>query len=102
MKIYLDDEREAPKGWTRIERSLTAIILLKSGIVYEISLDHDLGDDRRGTGYNILLWIENEIVINSDFKLPKITIHTANPPARKRMLAALDSIYKRYNRQRKG
>ena len=99
MKIYLDDEREAPKGWTRIKKSLTAIILLESGIVDEISLDHDLGDDRRGTGYNVLLWIENEIVMNNAFKLPRITIHTANPPARERMLAALENIYKLYDKK---
>lgn len=34
-----------------------AIELLKSGEVRKLSLDHDLGDDERGTGYDVLLWI---------------------------------------------
>ncbi|WP_309295279.1 cyclic-phosphate processing receiver domain-containing protein [Aeromonas caviae] len=42
----------------------------------EISLDHDLGDDGRGTGYDVILWIENEVMTNY-FIPPKIHIHSA-------------------------
>lgn len=35
-----------------------AIRLLEAGLVEELSLDHDLGDDDRGTGYDVILWIE--------------------------------------------
>ncbi|KZN68262.1 hypothetical protein N473_07500 [Pseudoalteromonas luteoviolacea CPMOR-1] len=48
MKVYLDDERQTPKGWKRVYWPLEAIELLESGEVSEISLDHDLGDDDRG------------------------------------------------------
>lgn len=58
MKVYLDDERQTPFGWTRVFWPDEAIALLEAGVVSEISLDHDLGDDECGTGYDVILWIE--------------------------------------------
>ncbi len=49
MKVYLDDLRTEPKGWRRVYWPDEAIELLATGTVEEISLDHDLGDDDRGT-----------------------------------------------------
>ena len=51
MKVYLDDGRKTPDGWYRVYWPDEAIELLKTGKVTEISFDHDLGDDERGTGY---------------------------------------------------
>ena len=93
LKLYLDDERETPEGWTRVYWPDEAIEYLKQGNVKEISLDHDLGDDRRGTGYEVLLWIEEQVITNN-FKPPKIRIHTANSSAREKMEAAVRSIEK--------
>jgi len=45
MKVYLDDERSTPEGWTRVYWPAEAIELLRTGEVEEISLDNDLGDD---------------------------------------------------------
>ena len=59
MKLYLDDERKTPVGWVRVFWPDEAIAWLKTEMVTEISLDHDLGDDDRGTGYDVILWIEN-------------------------------------------
>jgi hypothetical protein len=84
MKVYLDDERETPEGWHRVYWPDEAIELLKTGQVEEISLDHDLGDDERGTGYDVVLWIE-EAVYTSDFMPPKIKVHSANSSARQKM-----------------
>ena len=50
MKIYLDDERLVPPGWVQARWSDEVIEYLKSGDVTDVSLDHDLGDDARGTG----------------------------------------------------
>lgn len=55
MKVYLDDERQTPEGWHRFYWPEEAIELLKQGKVTEISLDHDLGDDEHGTGYDVVL-----------------------------------------------
>ena len=69
MKVFLDDVRAAPAEWILVKWPNEAIRFLKSGKVSEISLDHDLGDDERGTGYDVLLWIEEQ-VITKGFKPP--------------------------------
>lgn len=84
MKVFLDDVRDAPEGWTRTYWPDEAIALLETGEVKEISLDHDLGDDTRGTGYDVVLWIEEAVVLRG-FTPPKIFVHSANVPARARM-----------------
>ena len=68
-----------------------AIDLLKTGQVTEISLDHDLGDDERGTGYDVVLWIE-EAVARHSFVPPCIKVHSANTSARDKMLSGIRSI----------
>ena len=68
-----------------------AIELLASGEVTEISLDHDLGDDKHGTGYDVVLWIE-EAVITRGFVPPKISVHSANASARQKMEAGIATI----------
>jgi len=93
MKIYLDDERIAPVGWVQVRWPDEAIKLLELGGVTHLSLDHDLGDDQRGTGYDVLLWLEQEVVLHQ-YAVPEIIIHTAKPAARQRMLAAVDAIKK--------
>ena len=68
-----------------------AIALLKTGQVEEISLDHDLGNDERGTGYDVILWIE-EAVVTKGFTPPKIRVHSANSSARIKMESGIASI----------
>jgi hypothetical protein len=91
MKVYLDDIRKPPAGWKLVKWPDEAIKLLKTGQVKEISLDHDLGDDERGTGYDVVLWIEKQVVINK-FNPPKIKVHSANVSARKKMELGIKSI----------
>lgn len=64
MKIFLDDERLTPEGWTRVYWPDEAIELLQTKTVTEISLDHDLGNDAKGTGYDVIVWIEQAVVIS--------------------------------------
>ena len=92
MKVYLDDERIAPEGWVQVRWPDEAINLLQTGAVTHLSLDHDLGDDQTGTGYDVLLWIEKEVVLHKFTPPAKIDVHTANPAAQKRMLAAIESV----------
>lgn len=100
MKVFLDDMRDCPETWLRVSRPSDVILLLQTGLVREISLDHDLGDNKRWrdydveeTGYQVLEWIERKVV-SCNFPPPIIHIHTSNPPARKRMLAAVATIKK--------
>ncbi len=94
MKVFLDDERATPEGWTRVWWPDEAIALLKTGKVEEISLDHDLGDDERGTGYDVVLWIE-EAVATQGFKPPRMTVHSANSSARQKMEMGIAAIWRR-------
>ncbi|MGC9423612.1 cyclic-phosphate processing receiver domain-containing protein [Vibrio sp.] len=91
MKVYLDDERPTPDGWLRVYWPEEAIALLKQGTVTEISLDHDLGDDEHGTGYDVVLWIE-EAVATQGFQPPIIRVHSANSSARQKMEFGIANI----------
>ncbi|WP_082488637.1 cyclic-phosphate processing receiver domain-containing protein [Duganella sp. Leaf61] len=91
MKIFLDDERKTPEGWTRVYWPDEAILLLDAGGVTEISLDHDLGDDERGTGYDVILWLEEAVALRN-FDPPRIFIHSANSSARQKMQAGIAAI----------
>jgi len=95
MKIFLDDMREAPEGWIRINtgESLIAILQSHKEEVEALSLDHDLGEGKK-TGYDVLKWLEAQVFLYG-FKPPKkIIIHSDNPVGRKNMEAAIESIYK--------
>lgn len=89
--MWLDDERPAPAGWLAVRWPEEAIERLRSNTVTHISLDHDLGDDARGTGYDVIVWIEQEMRRNG-FRPPPIAIHSANPAARARMVAGVAAI----------
>ncbi|MBB1307964.1 hypothetical protein H5162_00690 [Pseudoalteromonas sp. SR41-8] len=91
MNVYLDDEREAPAGWLRAYWPDEVIKLLKTGKVKQLSLDHDLGNDTKGTGYDVLLWIERSVFIDG-FVPPAITVHSANSSARIKMERAITQI----------
>lgn len=91
MKVYLDDERKTPDGWVRVYWPDEAVKLLSTGEVVELSLDHDLGDDERGTGYDVVLWIEEAVALRN-FNPPRISVHSANSSARQKMEAGIAAI----------
>ncbi len=91
MKIYLDDERPTPDGWQHCRWPEEVIELLTAGGVTHLSLDHDLGDDTHGTGYDVVLWIEEQVA-TTDFDPPEIIVHSANVSARAKMEAGIRSI----------
>ncbi len=91
MKVYLDDERATPEGWTRAFWPDEVVRWLETGQVTHLSLDHDLGDDERGTGYDVVLWLEEAVAVRG-FQPPITTVHSANTAARLRMEAGIRSI----------
>jgi hypothetical protein len=91
MKVFLDDERPVPDGWVLARWPDEVIELLRTGTVTHLSLDHDLGDDERGTGYDVVLWIEEAVAIHA-FVPPVITVHSANSSARQKMQAGIEAI----------
>lgn len=97
LRVYLDDERVTPERWFRVDWPEQAIEVLETGRVSVISLDHDLGDDARGTGYDVVQWIE-EKVFTEDFAAPTIHVHSANVAGRRRMQLGIESIQRRQQR----
>jgi hypothetical protein len=99
VKVYLDDERTTPEGWVRVYWPDEAIQLLEAGGVDEISLDHDLGDDDRGTGYDVVLWIEEAVALR-DFTPPQMSVHSANSSARLKMESGIQQIWRLHEGKR--
>ncbi|MEX0739812.1 MAG: cyclic-phosphate processing receiver domain-containing protein [Pseudohongiella sp.] len=91
MRVYLDDERPTPIGWVRAYWPQEVIALIEAGEVTEVSLDHDLGDDERGTGYDVINWLEEAVAVRG-LVPPKIVVHSANSSARVKMESGIASI----------
>ena len=91
MRIFLDDERPIPQGWVRAFWPAEVIGFLEARGVTEVSLDHDLGNDERGTGYDVVLWVE-EAVATRGFVPPKLVVHSANSSARAKMEQGIAKI----------
>lgn len=97
MKLYLDDVRPTPQSWERVYTARECIEFLQKhwDEITHVSLDHDLGHDESvvGTGYDVVNWIEE--LVHSDTppgKMPKITVHSSNAPARARMESGINAI----------
>ena len=88
LRVWVDDMRPAPAGWTWAKTSAEGIALVPDADV--MSLDHDLGGE--DTGYRVLLVIEDRAA--EGMKPPILACHSANPVGRSRMEAAIASIYR--------
>ena len=87
MKLWLDDVRPMPNDYdVWIQDVNTAVYLIKSGHVDELSLDHDLGDGLV-TGYDVAKLIE-ESAYNYDVKRIICHCHSANPVGKQQIEAA--------------
>ena len=106
LRVWLDDSRPAPTGWLHL-RSVGAVqALLKSKLVRELSLDHDLGwcanCIREGahlrksghrhcphtpTGYDLCVWMASE---NAWTPVPP-AVHSGNLEGGARMLGLIAS-----------
>ncbi|WP_108852291.1 cyclic-phosphate processing receiver domain-containing protein [Albidovulum aquaemixtae] len=91
MRVFLDDIRMTPEGWVRVYWPEQAIALLETGDVELISLDYDLGDAERGTGIDVLVWLE-DAVRERGFHPPEIRVHSDDRLARIKMQMMADSI----------
>lgn len=109
-KLFLDDERDprdwlphmqwfggrdlaALDEWIWAKTVREAIEALERNDVTEVSLDHDLGEDSNvGSGYDVLVWIEQRTALDETYRPPVIHIHTSNTGALRRMEAAVKGI----------
>jgi hypothetical protein len=118
MRLYVDDLRKCPEGWTLARTNTEAIRLLATGHVEECSIDHDIllphadiddfsyavlaAAEKLGyvipteKGYSIAMSDETFqpvayyiCAMRPEFRPKKITFHTANKVAGERMVALL-------------
>ena len=100
IKVYLDDLRTPPAGFTLVKDARTAIELITEDweIIEEISLDHDLGNEELyGNGYQVVCEIEDFVFNTRPTHLPYIHVHSANPIGRKRMEYGIRNIERMIN-----
>jgi len=91
VKLFVDDERGAPDGWTIARTFEEAMAILATGRVTHLSLDNDMGLEQE-EGHVILTYLERAMH-QVGFMPPKnIKIHSANPAARKQMELAVEAI----------
>jgi len=94
MKIYLDDHRDTPAGWTRATHPNEVISWILQGEAEVIDLDYHLGNDKKYTGLTVLKWLQNEIGERRiPSVVPRIMIHTDDPEAREIMEGIRTRIY---------
>jgi hypothetical protein len=110
MKLWLDDRRREPSGWTRVLNVAETEALLRTGRVDEASLDHDLGAcetcmggmsteawleahdwdmptcEHVGTGYNLCVWMEE----TGHWPRQKPKVHSMNEKGAARMREIID------------
>jgi hypothetical protein len=97
MRIFLDDLRPAPKGWTLARNADEAIALLRSEQVEELSLDYDLGDPSFGRGTDVLDWLE-QAVTEGRVALPRLYAHSGSPLGRRRLESHIQLLEERFGR----
>jgi hypothetical protein len=99
LRVWLDDDlddRQAPEGWLQLITAREVCFLLLTGRVVELSLDNDLGDDRRfGKGTQVVDFLDDRFGDDDGgrYLWPRdgIALHSANPEARDTMARAIRS-----------
>jgi hypothetical protein len=81
MKLYVDDIRPTPEGWQGTDSITKAIYWLSMGMVNEISLDFDYGNERESF-CAIAYYLAT---MPQELRPKKIHFHTDNPVGREKM-----------------
>lgn len=96
MKLFIDDLRYPPNDDWIIARTYDeAIKILETGLVSEISFDHDLGNENvvsEKSGYDIVCWIEQKLFTGEWTFIPKMSVHSMNPVGRRNIQMVIDTI----------
>jgi len=85
VKLWLDDIRPAPEGWTwaKSAADFSRLFNAHASEITDISFDHDIASfDLAGneiTGYHCLCIVEKRFRYDAGFELPRMTVHSANP-----------------------
>lgn len=88
MKLWVDDVRPAPPGWTWARTLDEAQGYLVRGGVEEASLDHDLGFEEPD-GSALVRWM----AMTGHWPKAKPTVHSLNPVGRAYMLGVIERYF---------
>lgn len=91
LTVYLDDKRPTPKGFVRAFWPDDVSQYIENLDVTSLSLDHDLGDDERGTGNDVVCYVEEKVYF-SDYIAPSIVVHSDNSSAKAKMMLGIKNI----------
>jgi hypothetical protein len=86
MKLYVDDVRTPPPGWTVARTVKEAIAVLDQGGVVEVSLDYFIGDGEGGTFLPVAHHLSE---MNPSLRPKHIHFHTASSAGAARMASVL-------------
>lgn len=89
MKLWIDDIRKAPDGWTHAKTPHEAIDILNTHNVIEaVSFDHDLGVDQYDNPLDSRC-IVNYMITNG-IEANNYHVHTANPVGREWLVGMIE------------
>lgn len=97
VKLWIDDERLPPdefEAWCTNASDAKKFLISHWPQIEVISFDHDLGDDERGTGYDVIKFMEEQVHKHGWIPDMEFRIHTQNPVGRKNISAGIASIQK--------
>ena len=95
MKLFIDDVRNPPdSSWVIARNGSVALECLLTGTVVEISFDNDLGLDSI-EGWQIANWLEEKCFYGTLQVPERMVVHSANPPAKRRIEATIEAIIER-------
>jgi hypothetical protein len=90
INVFLDDCRQPPEGFTLAKDALKCRLLLLSNEVNVLSLDHDLCDTDKETGYDFCKWLVEAGRYEPKIYPREIYLHTANGVGRDNMFKLLE------------
>lgn len=91
-KLFVDDIRMPPADDWIIARTADEAIQYMKLIDFDvISFDHDLGDDSK-SGYDVILWLEEECYMNGKAIPSSLLVHSMNPVGVSNIRAAIQSL----------
>lgn len=108
ISLWLDDERNPRDAYIKanfgssgdelwVKTASEAIEILQTGLVYRVSLDHDLGDKNiAGSGMDVVNFIE-EAAYNKTIPPLEIKVHSQNSVANPRMKIAAANAIRYFN-----
>jgi len=97
LRVFLDDdfEHRHPRAdnWIHVSTAQEAISLLETGRVVALSLDHDLGAPEAGTGYDVVLHLEDRLGIDGVDLWPTelIEVHSGNVVGARKLALGIEA-----------